>query len=380
MTIRGILLRLHRWVGLVLAGYLAIAGLTGSIIAFHPELDAALNPDLLRASGGAMERPFDDLAAQVAAAEPRGRLVMAVFGADSRQATAFHLEPLRDPLSGMRQRLDATVLYADPATGQVLGGRNPDAGCCSRHTVMRFLYVLHYSLHGGRALRVLLGFVAVLWMLDCLVGFALTLPPGWRSWRSWKASWQIKHPAGYYRRVLDLHRAGGLWLWGALFVLALSGAYLNLRNPVFAPVVELVSPLTPSPETRPAPAQAGLQIGFADALALARAEARRQGWQERPAFIWHGAGNGIYRVAFGQGLTADVYLDAYDGRVLQARTAFEGSGGDIFLQMQLPLHSGRIAGLPGRIFVAVVGLVVAMLSVTGVLIWYRKRRAIKKPG
>jgi len=54
--------------------------------------------------------------------------------------------------------------------------------------------------------------------------------------------------------------------------------------------------------------------------------------------------------------------------------AGEGSAGDVFLQAQYPLHSGRILGLTGRIVVSVTGLVVAM-SVTGVLIWLKKRRA-----
>lgn len=43
------------------------------------------------------------------------------------------------------------------------------------------------------------------------------------------------------------------------------------------------------------------------------------------------------------------------------------------MQLQFPLHSGRILGLPGRILVSLLGLAVATLSVTGVLIWLRKR-------
>ena len=52
-----------------------------------------------------------------------------------------------------------------------------------------------------------------------------------------------------------------------------------------------------------------------------------------------------------------------------------GSAGDIFLQSQFPLHSGRIIGLPGRILISAMGLMVAMLSATGLIIWLRKRRA-----
>ena len=39
------------------------------------------------------------------------------------------------------------------------------------------------------------------------------------------------------------------------------------------------------------------------------------------------------------------------------------------------LHMGDVFGLPYRIFVCVLGLVIAMLSVTGVYIWWKKRKA-----
>ncbi|MEP7371046.1 MAG: PepSY-associated TM helix domain-containing protein, partial [Nitrosospira sp.] len=55
-----------------------------------------------------------------------------------------------------------------------------------------------------------------------------------------------------------------------------------------------------------------------------------------------------------------------------------GSAGDIFMQAQFPLHSGRILGLPGRIFISAMGLLVATLSVTGVIIWQKKRWVRKK--
>lgn len=45
------------------------------------------------------------------------------------------------------------------------------------------------------------------------------------------------------------------------------------------------------------------------------------------------------------------------------------------MQAQFPLHSGRILGMPGRILVSLLGLALAMLSLTGVVIWVRKRRA-----
>jgi uncharacterized iron-regulated membrane protein len=39
------------------------------------------------------------------------------------------------------------------------------------------------------------------------------------------------------------------------------------------------------------------------------------------------------------------------------------------------LHMAQVFGWPYRLFVALLGVAVAMLSVTGVLIWLKKKRA-----
>ena len=70
-----------------------------------------------------------------------------------------------------------------------------------------------------------------------------------------------------------------------------------------------------------------------------------------------------------------LYFDGGDGRFLGDRVPWQGTAADIFVQAQFPLHSGRILGLPGRILISLMGIVVAALSVTGVVIWARKRRA-----
>jgi uncharacterized iron-regulated membrane protein len=68
-------------------------------------------------------------------------------------------------------------------------------------------------------------------------------------------------------------------------------------------------------------------------------------------------------------------VDGEDGALLAVEVPGEGTFGDIFMQAQFPLHSGRILGLPGRVLISVLGLVVAMLAVTGIVIWAKKRHA-----
>ncbi|MDP2248636.1 MAG: PepSY-associated TM helix domain-containing protein, partial [Nitrosomonadales bacterium] len=75
---------------------------------------------------------------------------------------------------------------------------------------------------------------------------------------------------------------------------------------------------------------------------------------------------------------AQIYYDGIDGSYLGDKKPWVGTAADIFLQIQFPLHSGRILGLPGRILISIMGVVVAMLSVTGVYVWWRKRKARSK--
>ncbi len=70
-----------------------------------------------------------------------------------------------------------------------------------------------------------------------------------------------------------------------------------------------------------------------------------------------------------------LYLDGDTGTIIGERVPGQGTWGDVFMQAQLPLHSGRLLGTPGRVLISLMGVFVATLSVTGLLIWLRKRRA-----
>ena len=161
---------------------------------------------------------------------------------------------------------------------------------------------------------------------------------------------------------------------------------MNLGYQVTRPLVSLVSDLAPSPfegralhpETDPVlPAISREKI-----VAQAREEAVRRGWLAPAGSVFYSVEVGLYGVSFfepghdhGDGGLGNprLYFDGQDGRLVGDDVPGSGSAGDIFLQAQYPLHSGRIVGLPGRIFISLMGLVVAMLSATGIIIWIRKR-------
>ena len=170
-------------------------------------------------------------------------------------------------------------------------------------------------------------------------------------------------------------------------MVAVTSVSMNLGREVVRPLVAFLSPLTPDifALRRPAAPAQFVEPGItrARALQLGQAEARKRGWTLPAGALFYSAPYRLYGVHFFEpgddtpsGLGRPwIYLDSQSGEVIGDRIPGRGSAGDVFLQAQLPLHTGRIIGLPGRVLMSALGLVVAMLSVTGVLLWARKRRA-----
>jgi uncharacterized iron-regulated membrane protein len=154
------------------------------------------------------------------------------------------------------------------------------------------------------------------------------------------------------------------------------------------PIVSWFSTLTPNPFDVRTPlepaAQSDPALSRERILAIANADAERRGWKAPAGAILYAPDYGVYGVGYfaagddhGDGGLGNpwLYFDARDGSPAGTDIPGTGSAGDIFLQAQFPIHSGRILGVPGRILISLLGVAIATLSVTGVAIWLRKRRA-----
>ncbi|WP_079435906.1 PepSY domain-containing protein [Zoogloea sp. LCSB751] len=386
---RPLLVRLHRWFGLFAAVFLFIAGLTGAVISWDHELDEWLNPHLFHAPTPGQPQPSTELAARLEAADPRLRVRYLPLSVEPGHSLGIFVEPRIDPASGKLFELGFNQVALDPVSGAVLGQREWGALSLQRENVLPFLYKLHYSMHipdgFGLELGVLLmGILALAWVVDCLIALALSFP----SRAAWRRSFSFRWRAGGYRLNFDLHRSGGVWLFPLLLILAVTSVAMNLREEVVRPLLARLSLLSPSPfaDRAPAPPNRPVEplLGFGDAIRHANAEATRRGWQVPAGGVMLSSAFGVYGVGFfdagsshGDGGLGNpwLYFDARDGTLVGSSIPGEGSAGDIFLQAMFPLHSGRIAGLPGRILVSLCGLAVAGLSVTGVVIWARKHKA-----
>jgi len=387
---------LHRYTGLVMTVFLIIVGLTGSLLAFLQELEVVINPQWSTSVIAA--KPLDPIL-----------LLNTAEGFDSNNKVdgiTLNDHSVKVDVSIRQPPADAqdhgrayNQLLLNPYTGEVLGQRNWGDLSQGSSELMAFIYKLHYSLALDDLGLWLLGITALVWTLDCFVGFYLTLPPtkirrpslssvSTKSfWQRWQPAWLIKWSASKTRITFDLHRAGGLWLWVALLVFAWSSVFMNLGS-VYTPVMQAVSdyhqpwteiPDLPQPLTNPA-------ISWQQAYDIAQGELNKLSAEQavqiiQPAGFWINRAKGFYVYAVkssadiqDHGGQTRIVIDATTGAVIMTLLGTGQYSGNTITTWLMALHMANVWGLPYKIFVCVLGLVIVMLSVTGVLIWWKKRR------
>ncbi|MGC2166378.1 MAG: PepSY-associated TM helix domain-containing protein, partial [Gallionella sp.] len=275
----------------------------------------------------------------------------------------------------------------------------------TRHNLMDVIYMLHVKLALGTFGHWTLGIVAVLWTLDCFVGFYLTLPvrklsntvikpkfsPRKNRLVRWLPAWLVTWRGQAYRINFKLHTAAGLWTWVMLLVFAWSSVYFLLGTQVYQPVMKMFGmrpmleefyamPSLPQPRLSPA-------LSWREAAAtgerLAAERAPIEGFIPGRALnlqYEEDSGLFIYTMASSRGLADDslgtiICFDGDSGALWKVFHLTGQDAGTTFTAWIALLHTAKIWGMPFRIFVCVMGLVVVMLSITGVYIWFKKWKA-----
>ena len=385
---RSVLVLFHRWVGLLMASFLVIVGMTGSVLAFKTDLEHIINPQLFaKPRPGVPPLDLVALAENAAALVPLGKVSSVSFAGPDQVSVGFH--PRKNPTTGQPYDLGFTQLFLDPWTGQELGRRRYGDLSQGRVNLLPFVYQLHYELAMGVPGVWVLGIVALLWTLDCFVGFYLTLPASnGRFWQRWKLAWLIKWRASTYRINFDLHRASGLWLWLALLIFGWSSVQMNLWDTVYTWTTRVVMdyrPVWTELHNLPEPLE-NPRLDWREALNtsqhLMAEEAASQAFSvEKPITLSFDADRGVYaytvrssREIKGKGGSTTVFFDANTGALLLLDLPTGQHSGNTFSNWLYELHTARVFGLTWRIFVCILGLVISVLSVTGIYVWWRKRR------
>jgi len=381
---RAFLVLLHRYIGLATAVFLLLAGVTGSILAFNHELDEWLNPQFYAASAVGERLPPGELVDAVQSTHQKLQVWYMEYPNETGHTALLAMVPRNDPGTGQPFAERNQVFYLDPVNAEQKGQRYWGECCFQRENFIPFILEFHYNLTlPGNWGLLLMGLVAIAWVIDCFVALWLTLPRGKPFWKKWSTAWKVK--GGHaYRLNFDLHRAGGLWLWLLLLPIAVSSVAMNLPSQVFKPAVSLFSPIEPSVyEARgrmPVGDLGVTQLSYQQAYERALQEGKRLGLTAAIGELYYSFEYNFYGAGFGQHDTEAhgkswLFFHGTDGRLLGQEIAGQGTLGEQFYRLQLPIHGGRIIGVTGQVMIAVLGVLIAGLSGTGVYIWWRKWQA-----
>jgi uncharacterized iron-regulated membrane protein len=379
---------IHLWAGLVFGTILVLQGLTGTVIGWRHELDAWLNPGLLSVAppagmvAGETARPAP---AEVVAVAAR----LAKDPAYGRPDTLFLPEAHGDvyvawyrpakPASSWEQGVTRQVMV-DPATLAVLGERNWGEAGLSRPLLMPTLFHLHRYLMAGEAGKVIIAVQGLALALLALTGIVVWWPK-----MTLRAFWHaitVRRGGNWTKFSFQLHRAAGFYTAPVLLVLAFSGVYFNMPDWV-TPAIKAVAPLSKNDKAVNAASESAARIDAGQAMAAAQARypagrVSRIGIPAKPEQPYEVRVRQPGELRHGPGATR-VSVDAGSGAVLRTVDPLAARGGDWFVSLLYPLHTGEAFGLAGRILISVVGLTPLAFFVTGLVVWIKLRRKPAAP-
>lgn len=374
---------LHRWVSLAAGLLVVVLGLSGSLLVWQAELDAALNPDWFRplpacAAGGAAELGHADApVARVLSLfheQAPGRSA-AIVVAPSEAGAAYQVWERRDARGVRREH------FLDPRCGRYLGYR--DRGLVrwdARHLVPT-VYELHRYFWSGENGAIAAGTGGLILLGLGLSGLVLAWPRQALRWASWRRVLGVQWQAAAARRWYDLHRALGFWLAPLLILLSLTGAALVFGDTSRAWIAAMLP--TDAQARMPRQSQAGEPKGQSAALtpdewvALAQAQFPQAHWSR----LTLPAGKGVVEVRLLQ--PGEPRADTGNTRVrlspsgalLKRYDPLSAPAGNVLIDWLFPLHSAEAFGLAARVLWTIFGLVPTLLLGTGLWLWQRRRLA-----
>ncbi len=370
MTVKKIISTLHLWLGLASGLVIVVMALTGAIYAFQPELSKATQPYL---TVKAENKPFlplsviKDIAVQQLPGIPPTRILFK--GKDASVMVQFFAK---------KPSPYYYAVYINPYSGKVLKVKDVN------RDFFRFMLNGHMYLWLPQEIgHYVTTYACLIFFIMIVSGIVMWWPTN-KARR--KTSFKVKWGASPKRLNYDLHNVLGFYIsWGIIFTVftGMVWAFEWVGNTEFAllggktgqrkPPVPVCAKVATTGDIKPLDK-------IYQTILTTRAEAK--GYQfNMPA---NDSAAVIVRVYPDKGTyyrTDHLYFDQYTAAPIPlsywSRYADAGAA-EKAIRMNYDIHTGGIAGLPGRIVVFLAALMAASLPITGFYIWWGKRKKTAK--
>lgn len=348
MTLRRFWLWLHRYVGLIAAIFLVVAGITGSILAFAPDYDSWLHPSLWNVTPRGSPLSEEELLHRV-----------------EHEFGTVRVEQIR--LSGARSAQvfllsDGRSLFVNPYSGAILGVRSGPSGA---DNFVLAVHELHVALFAGNTGESIVNAATAASLLLVCSGLYL--------WWD-KKRLNIKWTATWRRIIWDVHNISGFYGFALFFILGASGLLVAFETPLYWMVRS--QPWDPGALPHSDVTQAVVQGSHAPDLDALRRAADRAlpGASTYQIVLPKYPRSAVQILKRGPGLAghSTVYLDRYTGAILRVDDLSKLPRAYRAHFINQALHTGAILGFPTEAILALASLALAISALTGFLLWWKK--------
>ena len=349
---RRVILQLHLIVALAGSGFIVMLGLTGSLMAFEPELSRLQHW-------------------RIAHVRPQGTpLTLEKIGDAVHKASA---DPNIDgyvlsdrPDLSYQVMMERQLVYVDQYSGQVLGAINGGMD------FLGFVHQLHLRLallDKGREV----GQMTVRW--SALAALFLVISGVYLWWPSKRFG--IAGNTKTTKFWFDLHNSFGIGAAAFVLLLIATGLVISFEaqtTPFFYRITRSQPLRWTNLQVTPLPGR--VPITPDHALAIARATV-----PGATAFlITVPQGNQVYQIFLRYpedrtpGGRTRVAVDPYNGNILMVIDSRRAPAGYKLVNLNRALHTGDVLGLPSKAVVSLASLIMPFQLLTGLVMWAKRRR------
>ena len=344
-----IVLFIHSTAGLVSGLFIFLMSLSGAALVFHSEMDAVQIPPII--SNQHAMATVDSCYNTIKKQYPLAQISSCVLSESRSKPFSFSIYD-----SSHKSGTDALKVFLHPQTAEVLKARG------SSDNFVSWLSKFHNSFHLGKTGEWLLGFFALVFLLSIITGSIL--------FRKNILAVLLFRKSVY--RKNNLHQLIGVYALLFNLMIAITGFWM--QRYVFKKEFYTADNYTPVLKTSPA-------LPFKFDSAYKEVQKKYPDFTSSVIYFAHSSksktavyGSRSSNAYIHSKKFADVIFLDSAGSISKTRLINEISADDRYDIINSQLHMGRFGGVGIKIIYFVFGLTGALLSITGFLLWLRRRR------
>ena len=358
---RKIILNLHLYASLSVGVFVVTLGITGSIMAFEPELIRVFQPGLSYVKPQSQALSLADLSAAVTKAFPNAHI----------QAYALSTSPE----ISYQVATDQGLIYVNQYSGEILGVQRTPGFI---EGTLNFIHQLHQRLAMAshpRAGEEIVKWVGVITLFLLLSGLYLWWPA---------KRMTVQRRASSRRFWFDLHNMVGIFSLVFLLALTITGVVIGFEartTPWFYRMTDTQPLLIYNRGNRFEATPAGTEPITPDqAVAIARSTLPGAA----PFSVNVPGPKGVYtvRARYPEDRTtggrSQVIVDQYSGKVLAAEGSRTAPAGSRLITANRAIHTGDIFGIPSKAIMSLASLMLVMQLVSGVWMWWKRKKSRRR--